>query len=75
MTVAKRMLRRAGPLMVLALALAACGRAGSLEPPGSTEQMTKTPSLIEIPLGNNSLTRKPEPVKAPDKPFILDPLL
>ncbi|WP_141703355.1 LPS translocon maturation chaperone LptM [Methylobrevis pamukkalensis] len=60
--------------LAAALLVAGCGRRGALQPPGSEERQLETPSLITAPLGRSAPDDAPDE-KAPDKPFVLDPLL
>lgn len=67
-------------LLVLALAVSACGRRGALEAPGTVQtQEVQTQETSDI---NDGLqipgTQTPEPAQEEvkeDKPFFLDPLL
>ncbi len=65
---------------VAALALAGCGRKGPLDPPPGaasatgTQQATNT-DLIRSPIGDSGKKSAPPEPKAPNKSFILDPLL
>ncbi|VFU07249.1 LPS translocon maturation chaperone LptM [Methylocella tundrae] len=77
---------RAAVCLAFALALTGCGRRGPLEaPPGSTpvtplsgvpEAAQEPRSELALP-GEATAAAKPAaaPVKAPPRPFILDPLL
>ena len=66
----------AGPGLALflaaALALAGCGRAGPLEPPPDPNAVAKPadsdPTHVQV-------HHKPPPIKPPNAPFVLDPLL
>jgi predicted small lipoprotein YifL len=68
-------------LVIAALAIAAlagCGRRGALEPPGEP-QTTVVPSA-DVVLSSSASpgTLEPpraKPIAAPDRPFILDPLI
>ncbi|MBH0236413.1 lipoprotein [Methylobrevis albus] len=60
--------------MVVATALAGCGRRGSLEPPGTPEPAAAPGGLGAVPLGAPE-PRRPAPTPAPDRPFLLDWLL
>ena len=54
-------------VLMVALAITACGRRGNLEAP-------QTSTVISVD-ENGSELETPGPPKAEDKPFILDPLL
>ncbi len=59
-------------LLAAALALGGCGRAGPLEPPPDPNAVAKPadsdPTHVQA-------RHKPPPIKPPDAPFFLDPLL
>ena len=68
--------------LIAALALAGCGRKGPLDPPpGATSatgtQQTANTDSIRSPIGQpgNSQKSQPPAPKAPNKAFVLDPLL
>ncbi|WP_237153404.1 LPS translocon maturation chaperone LptM [Oryzibacter oryziterrae] len=61
------MQRRVLTLLLVLLSLAACGRRGDLDRPNATEPAPATSS--------DPGAVQPEPQKAPDKPFFLDPLI
>jgi predicted small lipoprotein YifL len=60
------------PLAVVLLALAACGRAGPLEPPPDASALAK-PS--DSGSGDPQVRKKIPPITPPKTPFVLDPLL
>ncbi|GEM_PF-779328 len=60
-------------LLVLAMAVASCGRRGALELPGTTQNETTQGNILKPEGGANA---PEQPVKEKiDKPFILDGLL
>ncbi|MBJ3777178.1 lipoprotein [Acuticoccus mangrovi] len=56
---------RAALLLAMLAALAACGRAGSPEPPPGFNAIPRAPVDVTDPDGTT----------APDRPFVLDPIL
>jgi predicted small lipoprotein YifL len=58
--------------LALALALAACGVKGPLEPPASAAPAQATAAPDDR---TQRASRRPPPIERPDKPFILDSLL
>ncbi len=67
---------RLAALGALALALAACGVKGPLEPPPAATAATATePAKPEQRGPIMSRPKRPPPVARPDQPFVLDSLL
>jgi predicted small lipoprotein YifL len=61
-----------GVALVLVAALAGCGRAGPLEPPPDPNAVAKPADSDPT---HTQVRHKPPPIKPPNAPFFLDPLL
>jgi predicted small lipoprotein YifL len=67
-------MRAAVLVLCLGAALAGCGRRGRLEPPPTPESIAADEKAKSSKTGIHK--RKPNPpIRAPNQPFILDPLL
>ena len=68
----RKPLKVAVTLLVLAAALGGCGRRGRLEPPPDPNAPAETADVSKA--GFHKKPVRP-PITAPNRPFILDPLL
>ena len=76
----RRMTRQFGLVVLMALAVAGCGRRGALEPPpGSAAAASAVEPSVSANGSDMALmpgkSRKPKPVQPGSDPFFLDPLL
>ena len=61
-------------VLAVAAALGGCGRRGRLEPPPTPESEQAAAKAASSKTGIHKRAPNP-PIRAPDRPFILDPLL
>lgn len=60
-------------LLILAMAVASCGRRGNLELPGTTQAESADGNILNS--GKSAETPEKPEIEKEDKPFFLDPLL
>ena len=60
--------------LALGLALAGCGRRGRLEPPPTPESIAAAEKAKNSKTGLHKRVPNP-PIRAPNQPFVLDPIL
>ena len=61
-------------VLVVGATLGACGRRGRLEPPPTPESIAAAEKAKESKSGLHKRPPNP-PIRAPNQPFVLDPLL
>lgn len=61
-------------MLVLGAALGGCGRRGRLEPPPTPESIAAAEKAKDSKTGVHKRAPNP-PIRAPDRPFLLDPIL
>jgi hypothetical protein len=71
------LLRTLSLLLAAALIISACGRRGSLEPPGTVQEppLGAPDTLLDEVSPGGQEPPEAKPAAAPDRPFILDFLL
>ncbi|WP_237476452.1 LPS translocon maturation chaperone LptM [Lichenibacterium dinghuense] len=66
--------RAAVLVLIVALGLGACGRRGRLEPPPTPESIAAAEKAKESKSGIHKRAPNP-PIRPPQQPFVLDPIL